>query len=191
MAHATNDVSAVVMTAGSGVMSAVDASITALVTLATMLFMLDWRVTLVAIIPLPLLAIATNIVVRAEHKSFEESQEAFSLLNNHVNESVSGIKVTKSFGYGEKETASFWQTNQDAWKKNNHAAKFNNLFGPIVLIFVGLSYLISLGYGGYLIQQGEFTVGEMITFMTYLDMLVWPLQAIGWLLNVGQRASIS
>ena len=91
---------------------------------------------LVAIIPLPLLAIATNIVVRAEHKSFEESQEAFSLLNNHVNESVSGIKVTKSFGYGEKETASFWQTNQDAWKKNNHAAKFNNLFDPIVLIFV-------------------------------------------------------
>ena len=190
MAHATNDVYAVVMTAGGGVMSAVDASITALVTLATMFFMLDWRVTLVAIIPLPLLAIATNIVVRAEHKSFEESQEAFSLLNNHVNESVSGIKVTKSFGYGEKETASFWQTNQDAWKKNNHAAKYNNLFDPIVLIFVGLSYLISLGYGGYLIQRGEFTVGEMITFMTYLDMLVWPLQAIGWLLNVGQRASI-
>ena len=191
MAHATNDVYAVVMTAGGGVMSAVDASITALVTLATMFFVLDWRMTLVAIIPLPLLAIATNIVVRAEHKSFEESQEAFSLLNNHVNESVSGIKVTKSFGYGEKETASFWQTNQDAWEKNNHAAKYNNLFDPIVLIFVGLSYLISLGYGGYLIQRGEFTVGEMITFMTYLDMLVWPLQAIGWLLNIGQRASIS
>ena len=191
MAHATNDVSAIVMTAGGGVMSAVDASITALVTLATMFFMLDWRMTLVAIIPLPLLAIATNIVVRAEHQSYKESQEAFSLLNNHVNESVSGIKVTKSFGYGEKETASFWKTNEDAWKKNNHAAKYNNLFDPIVLIFVGLSYLISLGYGGYLIQRGEFTVGEMITFMTYLDMLVWPLQAIGWLLNIGQRASIS
>lgn len=191
MAHATNDVYAVVMTAGGGVMSAVDASITALVTLATMFFVLDWRVTLVAIIPLPLLAIATNFVVRAEHQSFKESQEAFSLLNNHVNESVSGIKVTKSFGYGEKETASFWKTNQDAWEKNNHAAKYNNLFDPIVLIFVGLSYLISLGYGGYLIQRGEFTVGEMITFMTYLDMLVWPLQAIGWLLNIGQRASIS
>ena len=191
MAHATNDINSVVMVAGGGVMSAVDASITALVTLATMFFVLDWRATLVAIIPLPLLAIASNFVVRAEHQSFKESQEAFSLLNNHVNESVSGIKVTKSFGYGEKETASFWKTNQDAWEKNNHAAKYNNLFDPIVLIFVGLSYLISLGYGGYLIQRGEFTVGEMITFMTYLDMLVWPLQAIGWLLNVGQRASIS
>ena len=139
MAHATNDVSAIVMTAGGGVMSAVDASITALVTLATMFFMLDWRMTLVAIIPLPLLAIATNFVVRAEHQSFKESQEAFSLLNNHVNESVSGIKVTKSFGYGEKETDSFWKTNQDAWEKNNHAAKYNNLFDPIVLIFVGLA----------------------------------------------------
>ena len=84
-----------------GVMSAVDASITALVTLATMFFVLDWRMTLVAIIPFATAAIATNFVVRAEHQSFKESQ-SFLLLNNHVNESVSGIKVTKSFGYGEK-----------------------------------------------------------------------------------------
>ena len=99
--------------------------------------------------------------------------------------------MTKSFGYGAQETAKFQATNQMVWAKNLRAAKYNELFQPMVLIFVGASYLISLLYGGYLISQGQFTVGEMVTFMTYLDMLVWPLQAIGWLFNIMQRGSVS
>ena len=191
MAHATNDVQTLVMTAGGGVMSAVDASITALVTLATMFWILDWRLTLVAILPLPVLAWGTSRLGRINHEGFKQAQEAFSELNNSVQESVSGIKVTKSFGYGAQETAKFQATNQMVWAKNLRAAKYNELFQPMVLIFVGASYLISLLYGGYLISQGQFTVGEMVTFMTYLDMLVWPLQAIGWLFNIMQRGSVS
>lgn len=191
MAHATNDINAVVSTAGGGVMSAVDASITAFVTLATMFVVLDWRMTLIAILPMPFLAWATEKLAAAEHTSFRQAQEAFSDLNNHVQESVAGIKVTKSFGYGEKESASFERTNETVWQRNLTAAKYNALFDPMVLIFVGLSYVISLVYGGYLVSMGQFTVGEMVTFMTYLDMLVWPLQAIGWLFNVMQRGSIS
>ena len=191
MAHATNDVQTLVMTAGGGVMSAVDASITALVTLATMFWILDWRLTLVAILPLPVLAWGTSRLGRINHEGFKQAQEAFSELNNSVQESVSGIKVTKSFGYGAQETAKFQATNQMVWAKNLWAAKYNELFQPMVLIFVGASYLISLLYGGYLISQGQFTVGEMVTFMTYLDMLVWPLQAIGWLFNIMQRGSVS
>ena len=191
MAHATNDVYTLVMTAGGGVMSAVDASITALVTLATMFWILDWRLTLVAILPLPVLAWGTSRLGRINHEGFKQSQEAFSELNNSVQESVSGVKVTKSFGYGAQETAKFQATNQMVWAKNLRAAKYNELFQPMVLIFVGASYLISLLYGGYLISQGQFTVGEMVTFMTYLDMLVWPLQAIGWLFNIMQRGSVS
>ena len=191
MAHATNDVQTLVMTAGGGVMSAVDASITALVTLATMFWILDWRLTLVAILPLPVLAWGTSRLGRINHEGFKQSQEAFSELNNSVQESVSGVKVTKSFGYGAQEMAKFQATNQMVWAKNLRAAKYNELFQPMVLIFVGASYLISLLYGGYLISQGQFTVGEMVTFMTYLDMLVWPLQAIGWLFNIMQRGSVS
>ena len=191
MAHATNDVQTLVMTAGGGVMSAVDASITALVTLATMFWILDWRLTLVAILPLPVLAWGTSRLGRINHEGFKQAQEAFSELNNSVQESVSGIKVTKSFGYGAQETTKFQATNQMVWAKNIRAAKYNELFQPMVLIFVGASYLISLLYGGYLISQGQFTVGEMVTFMTYLDMLVWPLQAIGWLFNIMQRGSVS
>ena len=191
MAHATNDINAVVGVAGGGVMSAVDASITALVTVLTMFFVLDWRLTLIAILPLPFMAWGTSLIGRKNHESFKAAQEAFSDLNNKVQESVSGIKVTKSFGHQDAETAAFARINQDVFKKNILAAKYNALFDPMVLIFVGLSYLLTLIFGGLFISQGQLTVGELVTFITYLDMLVWPLQAMGYLFNISQRGAVS
>lgn len=191
MAHATNDINAVVGVAGGGVMSAVDASITALVTVLTMFFVLDWRLTLIAILPLPFMAWGTSLIGRKNHESFKAAQEAFSDLNNKVQEGVSGIKVTKSFGYQDAETAAFARINQDVFEKNILAAKYNALFDPMVLIFVGLSYLLTLIFGGLFISQGQLTVGELVTFITYLDMLVWPLQAMGYLFNISQRGAVS
>lgn len=191
MAHATNDVNAVVMVAGGGVMSAVDASITALVTLFTMVFLISAKLTLIAVIPLPFLAYATNKLGEKNHQSFKEAQESFSDLNNKVQESVSGIRVTKSFGYGNDEINSFGETNKKVFRKNIIASKYNALFDPMVLVFVGLSYTLTLIFGGVFISRGEISVGNLVTFVTYLDMLVWPLQAIGWLFNIGQRGDVS
>ena len=191
MAHATNDVNAVVMVAGGGVMSAVDASITALVTLFTMVFLISAKLTLIAVIPLPFLAYATNKLGEKHHQSFKEAQESFSDLNNKVQESVSGIRVTKSFGYGNDEINSFGETNKKVFSKNIIASKYNALFDPMVLVFVGLSYTLTLIFGGIFISRGEISVGNLVTFVTYLDMLVWPLQAIGWLFNIGQRGDVS
>ena len=191
MAHATNDVNAVVMVAGGGVMSAVDASITALVTLFTMVFLISAKLTLIAVIPLPFLAYATNKLGEKNHQSFKEAQESFSDLNNKVQESVSGIRVTKSFGYGNDEINSFEETNKKVFSKNIIASKYNALFDPMVLVFVGLSYTLTLIFGGIFISRGEISVGNLVTFVTYLDMLVWPLQAIGWLFNIGQRGDVS
>ena len=191
MAHATNDVNAVVMVAGGGVMSAVDASITALVTLFTMVFLISAKLTLIAVIPLPFLVYATNKLGEKNHQSFKEAQESFSDLNNKVQESVSGIRVTKSFGYGNDEINSFGETNKKVFSKNIIASKYNALFDPMVLVFVGLSYTLTLIFGGIFISRGEISVGNLVTFVTYLDMLVWPLQAIGWLFNIGQRGDVS
>ena len=191
MAHATNDVNAVVMVAGGGVMSAVDASITALVTLFTMVFLISAKLTLIAVIPLPFLAYATNKLGEKNHQSFKEAQESFSDLNNKVQESVSGIRVTKSFGYGNDEINSFGETNKKVFSKNIIASKYNALFDPMVLVFVGLSYTLTLIFGGIFISRGEISVGNLVTFVTYLDMLVWPLQAIGWFFNIGQRGDVS
>lgn len=191
MAHATNDINALTRLAGGGVMSAVDASITALVTLLTMLFSISWQMTLVAILPLPFMAYGTSRLGRKTHKAFGESQAAFSELNNKVQESVSGIKVTKSFGYQSDELASFQEVNDLTFQKNLQTMKYDSLFDPMVLLFVGSSYVLTLLVGAFMVQAGQVTVGNLVTFISYLDMLVWPLMAIGFLFNITQRGKVS
>ena len=191
MAHATNDINALTRLAGGGVMSAVDASITALVTLLTMLFSISWQMTLVAILPLPFMAYATSRLGRKTHKAFGESQAAFSELNNKVQESVSGIKVTKSFGYQVDELKSFQTVNELTFQKNLQTMKYDSLFDPMVLLFVGSSYVLTLLVGSLMVQEGQITVGNLVTFISYLDMLVWPLMAIGFLFNITQRGKVS
>ena len=188
MAHATNDINAVTMFAGGGVMSAVDASVTALVTLVSMI---DWRLTFLAILPLPVMVVVTSAIGRKNHQAFKEAQEGFSELNNFVQESVSGVKVTKSFGFQSDEIQAFEKTNQMVFSKNMTSASYNALFDPTTLLFVGLSYVLTLYFGGLFVQEGSLTVGQIVTFITYLNMLVWPLQAMGFLFNISQRASVS
>lgn len=191
MAHATNDINALTRLAGGGVMSAVDASVTAMVTLLTMFFNISWQMTLVAIIPLPFMAYATSRLGRKTHKAFGASQAAFSELNNKVQESVSGIKVTKSFGYQKEELASFQETNEMTYQKNLYTKKYDVLFDPLVLLFIGASYTLTLVMGAIMVSRGQVTVGNLVTFITYLDMLVWPLMAIGFLFNMVQRGTVS
>lgn len=191
MAHATNDINALTRLAGGGVMSAVDASITALVTLTTMLLTISWQMTLIAIIPLPFMALATSRLGRKNHDSFKASQAAFSELNNKVQESVSGIKVTKSFGYQKKESQSFQRINDMAFEKNRRSMMYNSLFDPMVMLFVGASYTLTLLLGSLMIQAGQVSIGQLVTFVTYLDMLVWPLMAVGFLFNISQRGNVS
>ena len=191
MAHATNDINALTRLAGGGVMSAVDATITAMVTLVTMFFTISWQMTLVAIIPLPFMAYATSRLGRQTHKAFSQSQAAFSELNNKVQESVSGIKVTKSFGYQDDELQSFQETNEMTFKKNMTTMKYDVMFDPLVLLFIGASYVLTLFMGAIMVAAGHVTVGSLVTFITYLDMLVWPLMAIGFLFNMVQRGSVS
>lgn len=191
MAHATNDINSLTRLAGGGVMSAVDASITAIVTLITMFFTISWQMTLIAVIPLPLMAYATSRLGRKTHKAFGKSQAAFSELNNKVQESVSGIKVTKSFGYQKEEIDSFQEINEMTFAKNMNTMKYDVMFNPLVLLFIGASYVLTLLVGSYMVKGNQVTIGNLVTFITYLDMLVWPLMAIGFLFNMIQRGTVS
>ncbi|MFH6623680.1 ABC transporter ATP-binding protein [Streptococcus suis] len=191
MAHATNDINALTRLAGGGVMSFVDATVTALVTLVTMSVSISWQMTLVSILPLPFMTLTTNFLGRRTHENFKASQAAFSELNNKVQEAVSGIKVTKSFGYQEQETAAFQEVNQAAFLQNIKTMRYDALFNPAVLFFIGLSYLLTLLVGSHFISQGQVSLGQLVTFMTYLDLLVWPLMAIGFLVNISQRGDVS
>ncbi|HEL2551474.1 ATP-binding cassette domain-containing protein [Streptococcus suis] len=191
MAHATNDINALTRLAGGGVMSFVDATVTALVTLITMSMSISWQMTLIAILPLPFMTLTTNFLGRRTHENFKASQAAFSELNNKVQEAVSGIKATKSFGYQEQETAAFQEVNQAAFLQNIKTMRYDALFNPAVLFFIGLSYLLTLLVGSHFISQGQVSLGQLVTFMTYLDLLVWPLMAIGFLVNISQRGDVS
>ena len=175
MAHATNDINALTRLAGAGVMA----------------FSISWQMTLVAVIPLPFMAYATSRLGRKTHQAFGKSQAAFSELNNKVQESVSGIKVTKSFGYQEDELQSFQEINDMTFVKNMKTMKYDVMFDPLVLLFIGASYVLSLLMGAFMVSAGQVTVGNLVTFITYLDMLVWPLMAIGFLFNMIQRGSVS
>ncbi|MDV8663171.1 ABC transporter ATP-binding protein/permease, partial [Streptococcus pneumoniae] len=154
-------------------------------------FSISWQMTLVAILPLPFMAYATSRIGRKTHKAFGESQTAFSELNNKVQESVSGIKVTKSFGYQADELKSFQAVNELTFQKNLQTMKYDSLFDPMVLLFVGSSYVLTLLVGSLMVQEGQITVGNLVTFISYLDMLVWPLLAIGFLFNTTQRGKVS
>ncbi|MGC4440476.1 ABC transporter transmembrane domain-containing protein, partial [Streptococcus suis] len=101
------------------------------------------------------------------------------------------IKVTKSFGYQEAELEDFQRVNAMTYQKNMTTMKYDVMFDPLVLLFIGASYVLTLLVGSVMVVKGQVTVGSLVTFVTYLDMLVWPLMAIGFLFNMIQRGSVS
>lgn len=191
MAHATNDIRAVQSSAGIGVLTIGDAMITGGLTLAMMALTVSPKLTLIAILPLPILVLATNYYGRLLHKTFKKAQAAFSQLNDKTQESISGIKVTKSFGYEADDEADFRELSDDVVDKNMRVAKIDALFDPTIQLVLGSSYLLSMGFGAAMTLRGELTIGALVTFTTYLSMLVWPLLALGFFFNIVQRGHAS
>ncbi|MGT2950205.1 multidrug ABC transporter permease/ATP-binding protein [Streptococcus cuniculi] len=191
MAHATNDMNALTSLAGVGVLTVVNSSMTALVTLATMVWTISWPMTLVAVLPFPFMVLATHQLGRKLHGAVKESRTVFSDLNNKVQESVAGIKVGKSFGYQEEEIAAFQEVNERAFTQKMQTMTYHALLDPLALLFIGASYVLTLTTGALMIAQGRVTIGDFVTFVTYLDMLIWPLMAVGFLINLVQRGRVS
>ncbi len=190
MAHATNDISAIQQSAGFGVLSLFDSLSTGIIVALTMLT-IDWRLTIVALIPMPIMALLTNYYGGKLFKSFHDAQEAFSDMNDRTQESINGIKVIKSFGQEEEDIAAFVEQSGDVLAKNYRVAKIDGLFDPTISFISGICFMLSLGYGGYLVVSGDLSVGQLVTFTTYLGLLVWPMLAFGFLFNVVERGHAS
>lgn len=191
MARATNDLRAVSLTAGFGILTLVDSSIYMLTILLTMGFMISWKLTLAALLPLPLIAVAMKYYGRVIHERFTVAQDAFGDLNDHVLEAISGVRVIRAYVQEEADQSRFRRLTNDVFRKNIDVAKIDALFEPTIKILVGISYMIGLGYGAYLVFQTNITLGELITFNVYLGMLIWPMFAIGELINIMQRGNAS
>ncbi|MBT2695795.1 ABC transporter transmembrane domain-containing protein [Bacillus sp. ISL-55] len=191
MARATNDLKAISITAGFGVLTLVDSSIFMLTILFTMGFFISWELTLVSIIPLPIMALLVNIYGKKIHSKFTSAQDAFGELNDRVLESVSGVRVIRAYVQEKSDESNFHDLTEDVYRKNVEVAKIDSLFEPTIKILVGMSYLIGLGYGAFLVFQQKLTLGELVSFNVYLGMLIWPMFAIGELINVMQRGNAS
>ncbi|SEN68032.1 ATP-binding cassette, subfamily B [Paenisporosarcina quisquiliarum] len=191
MAHATNDLSAVQQTAGAGVLTLVDSLATGGFVIAAMAITINWKLTLIALLPLPLMAILTSYYGKLLHQRFRYAQEAFSNLNDKSQESISGVKVIKTFGQEKEDTEDFVQLSQEVVDKNIRVAKVDALFDPTISLVVGMCFFLSIVFGTRYILADEMTIGDLFAFTSYLGLLVWPMLAFGWLFNIVERGRAS
>ncbi|MCM3717533.1 ABC transporter ATP-binding protein [Fictibacillus phosphorivorans] len=191
MARATNDLKAISMTAGFGILTLVDSSLFMLTILFVMGFMISWKLTFAALIPLPIIAFIIKKYGKKVHQRFTVAQDAFGEMNDSVLESIQGVRVIRAYVQEEADVERFNKVTEDVFEKNLAVSRIDALFEPTIKILVGLSYLIGLGYGAYMVFHNTITLGELVTFNVYLGMLIWPMIAVGELINVMERGSAS
>ncbi|QPA32170.1 ABC transporter transmembrane domain-containing protein [Thermaerobacillus caldiproteolyticus] len=191
MAHATNDLQAIQQTAGNGILTLVDSLTLGSFVLIAMAFTISWKLTLISLIPMPFMALATSHYGTLLHKRFLKAQEAFSSLNDKVQESISGMKVIKTFGYELEDVESFRRQSNKVVSKNMDVAKIDALFDPTISFIVGLSFFLAVVFGAKMVLAGELTIGQLVSFTTYLGILIWPMLAFGWLFNIVERGRAS
>jgi len=179
MAHFTNDLMSVRQLLGMTVITAFDATVMLVLVLWSMVQFVSPKLTVVAVIPMLVIAVGDFFYGKIMHKRFRARQEAFSTLTDQVQETISGIRVIKAFVQERKELYAFAKTTEGAKDKNLNVVRLQALMMPIMDLIIGTSTLLTLMYGGYLAIHGEITVGQFVAFNSYVGMLVWPMMAVG------------
>lgn len=191
MAHCTNDISAIRNAFGGGVIMLVDAIFMGIMTIAIMIVKVDLNLTLIALIPMPLIAFFIIVLGKKVRQRFQEVQEAFSDLTDVAQENFSGIRIIKSFVQEAASLKHFNEKNQNNFLKNIKLAKLFGFVHPLVGFITMLSTLIAMIYGGGLVIDGTISIGEFVAFLTYVGLLSWPMMALGFVYNQLQRGQVS
>ncbi len=191
MAHATNDIKAVQMTAGQGVLTLVDSLAMGGFVIITMAATISWQLTLICLIPMPFMAYLTSYYGTLLHSRFHHAQSAFSELNDNVQESVTGVRVAKTFGQESNEIERFKEKSKEVVDKNVEVARIDALFDPTISLIVGISYFLAVVFGARFVIAGDLTLGQLTSFTLYLGLLIWPMLAFGWLFNIVERGRAS
>ncbi len=191
MAYMTNDIEAIRLTFAITVMMGMDCLTIGLATLYNMVTRIDLRLSITAVLPLLMVAFVTRFIGNELHRRFTIRQEAFSAVSDFVQEKLSGIKVIKAFVQEEKECRKFEEVNGRSKRANIRETRVEAFMFPFMRMITGCSIALAVGYGGYIAILGRITVGELTAFIQYLNMLVWPIAAIGRIINVVTRGSAS
>ncbi|WP_211653669.1 ABC transporter ATP-binding protein [Planococcus alpniumensis] len=191
MARSTNDLKAISETAGFGILTLVDSTLYMATIVVAMGILVSWELTFLAILPLPVLAIVVQLLGKKIHERYTLAQDAFGDMNDSVLESVGGVRVVRAYVQERSSEKEFQEMTQDVYEKNMAVERIDALFAPVTKVLTGISYVIGLGYGAFLVSEGTMTLGDLVAFNVYLGMIVWPMFAIGELINILQRGNAS
>ncbi|OED43833.1 multidrug ABC transporter ATP-binding protein [Endozoicomonas sp. (ex Bugula neritina AB1)] len=191
MAHATNDLNAVEESAGVGIMTLVDSLIAGITVLFAMILVVSGKLTFLAMLPFPILVWATNRYGAHLYRRFGVAQEAFSGLNEETREAIAGIRAVKAHQLTDRQLQRFERLSSDTVNANKQVAIVDALFGPSISLFFGLSFVIALIGGAWMVQSNELTIGLLTSFTLYLGQMLGPMLQFGWQFNVFQRGSAS
>ncbi len=190
MAHATNDINAVRSFLGPAVMYSTDTSIRLAIVLGIMIS-LNPTLTLYTLIPLPLLSYTVFKIGKMIHAKFTKIQEKFADITTMAQENFSGIRVIKSYIREKSEIERYSQQSREYLERNMNLVKTQAWIMPLLFLITGLSIIIVIWYGGSQVIAGSVTLGEITAFIFYLGMLIWPMIAAGWVINIIQQAEAS
>jgi ATP-binding cassette subfamily B protein len=190
MARMTNDLNAVRMMLGPGIMYLTETGLTFVLAIAIMLS-IDWQFTILALLPAPLVSLAVMLVGRRIHERFEKIQAMFSDISSRVQENLAGVRMVRAFAQERAEMKRFEQINREYIGENLRLVRLSALFQPTLEALIGITFLIVLWAGGYRVLTGKISVGTFVTFNTYMGTLIWPMIAMGWVVNLMQRGTAS
>ena len=191
MAHCTNDISMIRMAFGGGTIMIIDSLFMTIITIILMITRIDFRLTLIALSPLPFIAILVLLLSKVMRRKFKAVQEAFSTMSEVVQESFGGIRIIKSFVQETSELEKFNRSNKNNFDKNMDLIKLQGLVFPLVSLITMISIIISLIYGGNLVINNEITIGNLVSFLSYVSMLTWPMMALGFVYHRLQQGRVS
>ena len=189
MARATNDVDRVVFAAGEGVLTLVDSLVMGCAVLIVMSTQISWELTLIALLPMPVMAIMIKRYGDRLHNRFKVAQAAFSSLNDRTQESLTSIRMIKAFGLEDRQSSLFAADAKDTGKKNLRVARIDARFDPTIYIAIGMANLLAIAGGSWMVVHGSLTLGQLTSFMMYLGLMIWPMLALAWMFNIVERGS--
>jgi ATP-binding cassette, subfamily B, multidrug efflux pump len=190
MSRATNDLSNVRMLMGPGIMYTANTALTAVFVTALMV-KINWQLTLLSLLPLPMVSYSVRHFGKRIHDLTEESQAKLADLSARVQESMAGVRVVKAFVQEKHEIATFDEMNKSLVDKNRQLIRVTSIFNPTMEFMIGLAIVVVLFFGGRQVMQGAISLGDFVAFNMYLGMLSWPMIAMGWVVNLFERGRAS
>ncbi|ACL30273.1 SmdA family multidrug ABC transporter permease/ATP-binding protein [Buchnera aphidicola] len=189
IARATNDVDRVVFAAGEGVLTLVDSLVMGFSVLIVMSTQISFLLTIISLIPMPIMAILIKKYGKELHETFRHAQISFSLLNNQTQEILTSIRMIRAFGLEKNQSNKFNIITRNTGKKNMEVAKIDARFDPVIYLSVAFSNLLAIIGGGWLVWNNQISIGQLTSFIMYLGLMIWPMLALAWMFNIVERGS--